>query len=235
MEKKPKEQRLSMAMENYLLSILRLEEQKVAVTIARLSDHFKSLPMAEGLGTSLPSVSAMLRRMAREKLVITNSSKVVNLTDTGRTSAESILRRHRLAERLVVDVLKVDLSQSHEEAHRLEHAISPYLEEKIVEALEHPTTCPFGHPIPGSAYKAKDGVLTLDNVNVGSVYTVDRLPEDDSELLMYFVENGFLPGTIFKVTDFSLPRGIITLECINRELVFSLTIAVLIWVCPSSQ
>ena len=90
MEKKPIEQRLSMAMENYLLSILRLEEQKVAVTIARLSDHFKSLPMAEGLGTSLPSVSAMLRRMAREKLVITNSSKVVNLTDTGRTSAESI-------------------------------------------------------------------------------------------------------------------------------------------------
>ena len=234
MEKKPIEQRLSMAMENYLLSILRLEEQKVAVTIARLSDHFKSLPMAEGLGTSLPSVSAMLRRMAREKLVITNSSKVVNLTDIGRTSAESILRRHRLAERLVVDVLKVDLSQSHEEAHRLEHAISPYLEEKIVEVLEHPTTCPFGHPIPGSDYKAKDGVLTLDNVNVGSVYTVDRLPEDDSELLMYFVENGFLPGTTFKVTDFSLPRGIITLECINRELVFSLAIAVLIWVCPSS-
>ncbi len=230
MTKNSSEQRLSMAMENYLLSILRLEEQKVFVTIARLSDHFKSLPMAEGLGTSLPSVSAMLRRMTREKLVATNSSKVIHLTDIGRTSAESILRRHRLAERLVVDVLKVDLTQSHEEAHRLEHAISPYLEEKIVEILDHPTTCPFGHPIPGSQYEAKEKVLTLDAVKVGSVYTVDRLPEDDRELLVYFVENGFLPGTDFKVTDVSMPRGIVTLKCEGRELVFSLTIAVLIWV-----
>ena len=74
------EHRLSMAMENYLLSILRLEEQKVRVTPAQLSEHFKSLPMAEGLGTSLPSVSAMIRRMSREKLVTTTSNKEVILT-----------------------------------------------------------------------------------------------------------------------------------------------------------
>ena len=233
MTKKSVEHRLSMAMENYLLSIIRLEEQKIAVTIARLSDHFKSLPMAEGLGTSLPSVSAMLRRMTREKLVATNSSKVIQLTDTGRQSAESILRRHRLAERLVVDVLKVELPQSHEEAHRLEHAISPYLEDKIVTLLDNPTTCPFGHPIPDSGYEPKDRVLTLDGVKVGSVYMVDRLPEDDRELLEYFVENGFLPGVDFVVSDFSMPRGIITLKCGGNELVFSLALAVLIWVYPS--
>ena len=175
-------------------------------------------------------MSAMLKRMAREKLVATNSSKEIILTDIGRQSAESILRRHRLAKKLVVDVLKVDLPQSHEEAHRLEHAISPYLENKIVDLLGNPTTCPFGHPIPGSSYEPKDGLLTLDEAMVGSSYTVDRLPEDDKELLEYFVRNGFLPGSNFSVTDCSIPRGIITLRCDEKELVFSLSISALIWV-----
>ncbi len=226
----PEENKLSMAMENYLLSILRLEEQSVVVTITKLAEHFKDLPKGEGLGTSVPSVSAMLKRMAREKLVVTNSSKEINLTDIGRQSAESILRRHRLAKKLVVDVLKVELPQSHEEAHRLEHAISPYLENKIVDLLGHPTTCPFGHPIPGSSYEPKDGLLTLNETKVGGSYTVDRLPEDDRELLEYFVENEFLPGANFSVTDCSMPRGIITLSCGEKELVFSLSISALIWV-----
>ena len=226
----PEENRLSMAMENYLLSILRLEEQRVVVTITKLAEHFKDLPKGEGLGTSVPSVSAMLKRMARENLVATNPSKEITLTDMGRQSAESILRRHRLAKRLVVDVLKVELPQSHEEAHRLEHAISPYLENKIVNLLGHPTTCPFGHPIPGSSYEPKDGLITLNEVKVGSSYTVDRLPEDDKELLEYFVGNAFLPGANFSVTDCSIPRGIITLSCGERELVFSLALSTLIWV-----
>ena len=226
----PEENKLSMAMENYLLSILRLEEQSVVVTITKLAEHFKDLPKGEGLGTSVPSVSAMLKRMTREKLVVTNSSKEINLTDIGRQSAESILRRHRLAKKLVVDVLKVELPQSHEEAHRLEHAISPYLENKIVDLLGHPTTCPFGHPIPGSSYEPKDGLLTLNEAKVGRSYTVDRLPEDDRELLEYFVGNEFLPGANFSVTDCSMPRGIITLGCGEKELVFSLSISALIWV-----
>ena len=226
----PEENKLSMAMENYLLSILRLEEQSVVVTITKLAEHFKDLPKGEGLGTSVPSVSAMLKRMTREKLVVTNSSKEINLTDIGRQFAESILRRHRLAKKLVVDVLKVELPQSHEEAHRLEHAISPYLENKIVDLLGHPTTCPFGHPIPGSSYEPRDGLLTLNEAKVGVSYTVDRLPEDDRELLEYFVGNEFLPGANFSVTDCSMPRGIITLGCGEKELVFSLSISALIWV-----
>ena len=226
----PEENRLSMAMENYLLSIIRLEEQRIVVTITKLAEHFKELPKGEGLGTSVPSVSAMLKRMAREKLVATNPSKEITLTDLGRKSAESILRRHRLAKKLLVDVLKIDLPQSHEEAHRLEHAISPYLENKIVDLLGNPTTCPFGHPIPGSSYEAKEGLRTLNEAEVGYSYTVDRLPEDDRELLEYFVGNGFLPGANFAVTDCSIPRGIITLSCDEKELVFSLALSTLIWV-----
>ena len=226
----PEENKLSMAMENYLLSILRLEEQSVVVTITKLAEHFKDLPKGEGLGTSVPSVSAMLKRMAREKLVVTNSSKEIHLTDIGRVSAESVLRRHRLAKKLLVDVLKVELPQSHEEAHRLEHAISPYLESKIEDLLDSPTTCPFGHPIPGSSYEAKNGLLTLDQAKVGSSYTVDRLPEDDKELLEYFVDNGFLPGVNISVEDCSIPRGIITLSCGENQLVFSINLSALIWV-----
>ena len=144
--------RLSMAMENYLLSILRLEEQQIKVSVAQLSEHFKTLPLGEGLGTSLPSVSAMIRRMSKEKLVGVSTDKEIVLTKDGRQYAEVILRRHRLAERLLVDVLNVDLEFAHIEAHRLEHAMSPYLEQKVVDLLENPETCPFGHPIPGSTY-----------------------------------------------------------------------------------
>ena len=221
-----------MAMENYLLSIIRLQEQDTKVTAAQLSEHFKSLPMGEGLGTSLPSVSAMIRRMTREKLVTTSSDKEVSLTKAGLTEAESILRRHRLAERLAVDVLKVDLRRAHEEAHRLEHAFSPYLESRVVEILGYPTTCPFGHPIPGSKYVFNSATVFLNQAKVGEDYLVERVPEDDTELLGYFVDNDFLPGAHIQITDLSNARGVITLQLANKELVFSMGISNLVRVTP---
>ena len=226
------ENRLSMAMENYLLSIIRLQEQDAKVTAAQLSEHFKSLPMGEGLGTSLPSVSAMIRRMIREKLVIIDSDKEIALTKVGLTEAESILRRHRLAERLAVDVLKVDLRRAHEEAHRLEHAFSPYLESRVVDILGYPTTCPFGHPIPGSKYVFNNSTVFLNQAKVGEGYLVERVPEDDTELLGYFVDNDFLPGAHIQITDLSNARGVITLQLANKELVFSMGISNLVRVTP---
>ena len=226
------ENRLSMAMENYLLSIIRLQEQDTKVTAAQLSEHFKSLPMGEGLGTSLPSVSAMIRRMTREKLVTTSSDKEISLTKAGLTEAESILRRHRLAERLAVDVLKVDLRRAHEEAHRLEHAFSPYLESRVVEILGYPTTCPFGHPIPGSEYVLDSSTVFLNQAKIGKDYFVERVPEDDTELLGYFVDNDFLPGAHIQITDLSNARGVITLQLANKELVFSMGISNLVRVTP---
>ena len=228
-----RENRLSMAMENYLLSIIRLQEQDTKVTAVQLSEHFKSLPMGEGLGTSLPSVSAMIRRMTREKLVTTSSEKEISLTKSGLTEAESILRRHRLAERLAVDVLKVDLKRAHEEAHRLEHAFSPYLESRVVDILGHPTTCPFGHPIPGSNYVPNKSSVSLNKAKVSHDYLVDMLPEDDMELLGYFVDNDFLPGAHIQITDLSNSRGVITLKLGNKELVFSMSISNLIRVTPA--
>ena len=224
--------RLSMAMENYLLSILRLEEQQIKVSVAQLSEHFKTLPLGEGLGTSLPSVSAMIRRMSREKLVDISTDKEIVLTKNGRQYAEVILRRHRLAERLLVDVLHIDLEFAHIEAHRLEHTMSPYLEQKVVDLLDNPQTCPFGHPIPGSGYTIPANAITLDKCKPGSEYILDRVPEDNQDLLTYFVEKGFIPNTSIRIIDSSLPRGIVTLECSQDELVFSTMVAKLIWVRP---
>ena len=143
-----KETRLSMAMENYLLSIFRLDEEGEIVTLTLLANHLKSLPRAEGLGTSLPSVGAMIRRMEKEGFIkIELKSKKITFTKAGFSNAETVVRRHRLAERLVVDLFGVELYRAHREAHLLEHAISHYLEAKIVAKLGNPSISPYGYAI----------------------------------------------------------------------------------------
>jgi DtxR family Mn-dependent transcriptional regulator len=168
-----------MGVENYLLSIFQLGEQNRRVTLTELADQLKRLPEGEGLGTSLPSVGAMVRRMARESLVEITMDKEVLLTLRGRRVAESMVRRHRLAERMVVDLLGLELHKSHVEAHRLEHAISLDLEKKIIDRLGNPTTCPFGHPIPGSGYVQPKNLMALSTVPEGSKVVVRSVPEDD--------------------------------------------------------
>ena len=225
-------ERLSMATENYLLSIFRLEEQGTRVTLTQLAEHLKTLPVDEGLGTALPSVGGMIRRMGREGLVETDQSKGVVLTREGRKSAESIVRRHRLAERMVVDLLDMELQESHVEAHRLEHAISPALEMKIVARLGNPTTCPFGHAIPGSGYSPPKNSMSLDEADPGPELVIDRIPEDDQLLLEYLVENRFVPGELISVTEAAIARGVITVLCNGNQVAFNYEVAAKIWVCP---
>ena len=225
--------RLSMSAENYLLSIYRLDEQDTRVTLTVLSEHLKTLPVDEGRGTSLPSVGGMIRRMVREGLLENTPQKDVVLTNLGRKSAESIVRRHRLAERLVVDLLGLDLHLAHIEAHRLEHAISPILEEKIVAALNNPRTCPFGHPIPGSGYKGDSRARALDLASAGDRLIIDSIPEDDHALLEYLVGNKLVPGQLVTVKETAVTRGVVTLDCEGGEVVFSYDVAAKIWICPA--
>ena len=225
--------RLSMSAENYLLSIYRLDEQDTRVTLTVLSEHLKTLPVDEGMGTSLPSVGGMIRRMVREGLLENTPQKDVVLTNSGRKSAESIVRRHRLAERLVVDLLGLDLHLAHIEAHRLEHAISPILEEKIVAALNNPLTCPFGHPIPGSGYKGDSRARALDQASAGDRLIIDSIPEDDQALLEYLVGNKLVPGQLVTVKETAVTRGVVTLDCEGGEVVFSYDVAAKIWICPA--
>ena len=220
----------SMAVQNYLLSIFQLEEQRIKVTTSVLAEQLKRVPAGEGLGTSLPSVSAMLRRMYREGLAEAAPDRKVALTAKGRKLAATMVRRHRLAERMVVDLLGLKLEEAHVEAHRLEHAISPALEEKIRERLGDPTTCPFGHPIPGSGYAPASDTVPLSGVLKDQKVVIDRVPEDDQALLEYFVQTRLLPGTHVDVTEAAAYRGVIRLDTGHGEVVVGYEVAERIWV-----
>ena len=219
------------AAENYLLSIYRVQEQGLRVTHHNLVDQLKRTPASEGLGTSLPSVAGMLRRMEREGLIQFSDNRDIELTGNGRLLAERMVRRHRLAERMVVDLFGLDLHKAHVEAHRLEHAISDDLEDLIRRKLGDPTTCPFGHPIPGSDYTPRHRETTrLDSVPPGGHAVIDRIPFEDQQLLEYLVSSGVLPGVKVKVEENAPYRGVVTLRLGESQVVLGLEVAGRIWV-----
>lgn len=157
------------AVEQYLETVLELEEAGIVPMRARI---------VERLGVSAPSVSETVRRLEREGYLTLDADRVLHLTETGRAYATSMLRKHRLAEVLLVDVLKVPWPQVHEEACRLEHAISDNLERHLVELLGDPGTCPHGSPIPGSANVVETGPLQkLSAVPPGGSCVVRRIDE----------------------------------------------------------
>jgi DtxR family transcriptional regulator, Mn-dependent transcriptional regulator len=159
----------SPAVEDYLETIYELEESGVPVMRARL---------VERLGISAPTVSETVARLEREGFVSLDEQRVVRLTDRGRLAATGVMRRHRLAERLLVDVLHVPWHQVHEEAHRLEHAISETLEPYLVKALGDPGSCPHGNPIPGSVNVVDTtDQIGLTEVAVGRRVVVRRIDE----------------------------------------------------------
>lgn len=211
--------RLTQAMENYLLSIYVVLERGEKVSNSNLVDQLRRVPASENLGTSLPAVSGMLRRMEKESLIRLGDSRDIDLMPRGRELAESMIRKHRLAARMVVDLLDVPLHEVDAEAHMLEHALSDTLEKRIQEKLGNPQTDPFGQPIPGSGYREPKGVVTLDNAPMGKPMIVDRIPEDDAELVKYLHENGVLPGVEVVVVDVAQYRGVVTLQIGNASAV----------------
>src|SRR5437660_10312818 len=123
----------SKTVEDYLLNIYTMSSEGRSVIAARL---------AETLGVAPPTVTATLHRMTKQGLITVSRQKEVGLTELGLAEAETMVRRHRLAERLLIDILGLDCADVHEEAHRFEHAISPRVEERILPVLGDPATCP---------------------------------------------------------------------------------------------
>ena len=217
--------RLSMVAENYLLSIYYLQENRDdKISLTELAEYLKNAPVSENLGSSLPSVSAMIRRLIKEGLLSSNA-KDLELSTSGRRAAEFIVRRHRLAERLVVDILGLELEHAYEEAHLLEHAISPNVEKKLIELLNHPTTGAFGQKIPGSNHQESLSSLALLDTEPNNEYIILSIPPEDQELLTYLVYNRIVPGTNVKVLEVSKARGVISIHCNNQDITFSLLVA----------
>ena len=207
----PGEPRLSATVENYLLCLYKLQEDRVVVTLSRLSEYLRQLPIEESIGTSLPSVTGVLRRMGKEDLVQTNAAKTFQLTKRGALLAEDMVRRHRLAECMLVNLLGVELHRAHAEAHRLEHAITPLLLNNIVGRLGNPQTSPYGRPIPGSGHSHPSSIVVpLSRTVSGSKYTVDRLPEENQELLRYLVAYNVVPEADVWIEEIAPFRGVIT-------------------------
>lgn len=196
------------AFEEYCECIFELEEDDVDVIQARI---------AERLQVSRPAVSEMVRRLEGEGL-ITNDGAIV-LTDAGLELAQRVVRRHRLAERFLTDVLQLSWAEAHHEAGRWEHVMSEAVEVAMDKLLGSPTTCPHGNPIPGSAYVDPDS-RPLAEVSVGTAFTVSRIPEElefTPGLLEYLEESEIRPGLGGVVTAAS-PDGTVTVEIEGRHV-----------------
>lgn len=181
------------AFEEYCEAIFELREDDVDVIQARIADR---------LEVSRPAVSEMIRRMERADLVEINGG-VIRLLPEGHALAETVVRRHRLAERFLTDMLGLSWAEAHDEAGRWEHVISPTVELAMMRALGDPTTCPHGNPIPGTDYQPPTSV-TLDKLAIGQTFTVSRIPEElefTPGLLEFLESSSLLPGQSGTVTN----------------------------------
>jgi len=219
--------------ENYLLSLYKLWEDSETPTVTQLTDALKQLPPTEGLGTSVPSVAGMIRRMQKLELVDLGSDKRIRLTKKGLEGGEDIARRHRLAEWLVVQLLGMDLHRAHIEAHRLEHGMSREFESRLMECLGHPTKSPFGRPIPGMGQpKAPPNALTLDQAKLNTDYLVERVPEEDDKLLKFLSEACITPSRRVTVLEATPYLGVLSVSTEKDRVSIGYNVAQQIMVLP---
>ena len=211
-------------LEEYLEAIHELEEEGTQVIQARL---------AERLGHSAPSVSEMVRRLKADGYV-TVKNRAVLLTAKGRARAESVVRKHRLAERLLTDVIGLPWHKAHVEACRWEHVISDEVEAHLVTLLKNPTTCPHGNPIPGTEAPDRNLVALADS-EPGEWVRLEQVTEQvelDMDSLTYLSTNGFVPGTPARVRD-RAPDGTLVLELRSGTIALGPALSEQLYVAPA--
>ena len=211
--------------EEYLETIHGLSEEGTPVIQARI---------AERLGRSAPSVSEMLDRLEDDGYVH-RAGRRVELTASGSDLAEKVVRRHRLAERLLVDVIGLEWHKVHREAGRWEHVISDDVEARLVVLLDNPTTCPHGNPIPGSPDVDRPALTRLTDVAPGATVRLVRISEDvemDMGWLAYLDDHGFIPGAVARV-DGQLGDGTVCLELAGTAVPFGKELASRLYVTPA--
>jgi len=192
------------AFEEYCETIFELEEDDIDVIQARI---------VERLQVSRPAVSEMIKKMGEANLVYFHGTQI-HLTDDGKVLANQVVRRHRLAERFLTDILGLSWAEAHHEAGRWEHVISPSVEDAFLRVLDDPTTCPHGNPIPGTNYQIPEGASVLSDLAAGNNFVVERIPEElefEPGLLEFLEESNLIPGENGTVTAVS-PDGTTTVE-----------------------
>lgn len=197
------------AFEEYCEAIYELREDDVKVIQARI---------AERLEVTRPAVSEMIRRLDDEGLVSVDAG-TISLTSRGEELAQTVVRRHRLAERFLTDMLGLSWAEAHHEAGKWEHVISPTVEAAMTQVLGSPTTCPHGNPIPGTDYSPPPA-RPLTAVAQGERFVITRIPEElefSPGLLEFLEASALVPGSSGVVTALS-PDDTMTVEVNGRHV-----------------
>jgi len=221
-----KENTVSTKAEEYLEAIYRLEKKTGAAKTLELARQLKVVP---------GSVTNTIEGLERRGLVIHEPYKGAKLTEKGRKLAINVLRRHRLAERLLTDILHVDWSEAHDAACKLEHAIA---DEDIIKPLEktlgHPETCPHGNPIPtkgGGIIEEKSEILT--DLKPGEGGIVVKITEEKRDMLQYLASLGLMPGTSVEIEEKAPFNGPIIVKARGASYALGHDVASVIWVRKS--
>ncbi len=215
--------------EEYLETIYNMAMEGEVVIGARLAEKFRVAP---------PSVTEMLKRLVRDGYIEMDSRRQVTLTSQGQELAEGVLRRHRLTERFLVDMLGMGWHEVHEEACRLEHFISGAMEERVVATLGHPTTCPHGNPIPGAVpdakgYLAAHNAFRLTQADTGElvrILCISEVVEDEQELISYLNDKGLKPDQTIRLDGYSEAEASVLLNVGGHEVHIPERVANKIWV-----
>ncbi len=206
------------------------EYLEVIYYLAARNEPVIAARLARWMGVQPPTVTHIVKQLEEKQLIQRDARGEITLTPEGFTLAEHMVRRHRILERFLVDVMKLPWHLIHEEAVRLEHALSPTMEAQITALVGHSTTCPHGNPIPGNI-EGYPGSTRLDAARPGHSFTVLRIleeAEEDSDLIKYLQSNDLVPGASFEISDSSPAYGV-TLQRPGMTLTISPEVAELLY------
>lgn len=197
--------------EMYLKTILELSSGEQPVAISRVAERW---------GVTAVSANEMVKRLAEHKLAVHQPYKGVSLTETGQRRAISVLRRHRLWERLLVDHLGIDWAEAHDAACQLEHATAESITEALNEFLGHPQTCPHGNPIPASD-NAIDEPETrpLNTLEIGQQGTIVSIHPEETPLLVYLASHGIFPQLTVAIEEIAPLDGPLTVRVGDQQAI----------------
>jgi DtxR family Mn-dependent transcriptional regulator len=216
---------ITVSKEDYLKAIAEAEVEGETVISATL---------AHWLSVTRPAVTTALKRLAKDGLVRVGKDGRVQLTGAGRGVAERTILRHHLIERMLTEIFGMPWYEVHDEAERLEHAVSPAFEEKLVARLGHKDVCPHGNGLSlrSDSERRKHGLCLLHEAEEGKKYQVKSVYERDRKLLEFFDQEGIRPGTVVSLESRNYD-GTVTLTVGKSQVRLGLPAATKVWVAKT--